>query len=334
MLMALDKQGILIHVHQAVINDQYYCPDCHQELVIRHRKGGDIFFAHYDPNHEQSGESVEHLTGKQQIYEWASSHGWNPRLEVYLPTIDQRADVLLIINGQRVAIEFQCSPLTIEQIQERNEGYATEKITVKWLLGQRYQRKLRPQKIAQFTQFHNQFGLPFWDVAQNKLKYKYDYQQCSFGVTNSSRTGTIRYQTMRLQRVRNQLRKLFDFAYQNGHIASCCPLFVHDLMKRWPVMRQPVLEWRIHTLVALEQLPVGTSMTNSAWQSWLAHQADWLSFPCLSHDLVNYLRQQVINDWQQALLNAGVIQELTNGVRYCRVPRWFSNIDQKLMKIK
>lgn len=334
MLMALDNHGILIHISQAVIKNQYYCPDCHQELVIRHREDGRNFFAHSDREPKQSGETSEHLTGKQQIYEWARRRGWNPQLEVSLPRIDQRADVMLSINGQRVAIEFQCSPLTLRQIRERNLGYASEGILVKWLLGHRYQRKLGSQKIAQFTQFHRQLGLPFWNVTQNTLNYKCNYYQYSFGTASRSRAEIIRHQTLRLHRMRNLSRELMNMAYQNGHIASCCPLFTHDLKKRWPVMCRPILEWRIQTLIALERLPLGTFMTNSTWQTWLFQQADWLMFPCLSGQWVTDLRQQTINDWHQTLINNGIIQQLMSGIRYSKPPRWFSNIDQKLIMIK
>lgn len=335
MLIAIDENGNLTHVQDAIKAKRYYCPDCHQQLVIHHRNGKSNNFAHYNSSRHRTGESKEHLLGKHQIYEWAQHHGWAPALEVYLPAIDQRADVMLQVGNQPVAIEFQCSPLTLNQIQERNWGYAKAGIKVKWFLGQRYLRRLHSPKVAQFTQFHNQLEIPFWDTRRNRLIYRRNYSQCSFRVSRSPNKKVLIYhQTMRLQRERKQFHSLFNVAYQNGHIASCCPLFTHDLISRWPVMHEPIIVWRIRTLLALEQLPLGLVMTNKEWFHWLGRQAIWLSFPCLTPGQRNNLQQEVLRDWLYTLLRAEIIHQSSGQLCYWHKPSWFSNLDQKLMVIK
>ncbi len=82
------------------------------------------------------GRLPKHLLGKQQIYEWAAQRGWQSQLEPYLKKIAQRPDILVQIHGQPLALEFQCSPLSVQRLQERNDGYHSQVIGVYWLLGQ------------------------------------------------------------------------------------------------------------------------------------------------------------------------------------------------------
>ena len=116
------------------------------------------------------GETALHQRGKQQLAAWAHSRGWQPRLEVYLPAIQQRADLLVTIRGRQVALEFQCSGLSCQRLAARNAGYRQLGIHPVWLLGPAYRRSLRAAKRAQFTQLRG--GRPvllYWQVETGRL---------------------------------------------------------------------------------------------------------------------------------------------------------------------
>ena len=142
MQIGMNSHHELVHIKQARFGEQYICPECSQFLIIKTSQSGRPFFAHYHHSEYLRGESQNHELGKTQIFQWASQRGWDPQLEAYLPAIKQRPDVLLRINNKQIALEYQCSPLSLTKIKARNHGYQIQGISVRWILGPRYQRKL------------------------------------------------------------------------------------------------------------------------------------------------------------------------------------------------
>lgn len=335
MQIGMNDHHELVHIKQARFNEQYICPECSQSLIIKISQNGRPFFAHYHRSQYLCGESQNHELGKTQIFQWANQRGWVPQLEVYLPAIKQRPDILLQINNKQIALEYQCSPLSLAKIKARNRGYQIQGISVRWILGPRYQRKLYFNKIAQFTQqYQNKLYLYFWDSTTCRLVYRNDFATCSFNANWGPFWKKIRHQTNHLQRRRLISNSLINFAYQNGRIASCCPLFVHDIEKRWPVMQQPIMKWRLQTLLMMEKWPIGKQVTLKYWQQWLFNQADWLEFPCLDFRTVEQLRLQTINDWQKSLVKSRIIIMDRETVIYRQRPHWFSSIEEKYGKIQ
>lgn len=78
MKVAIDKNGNLAYINQASTNQSFFCPECHQPLIVKTSKKGRKYFAHYSRKVNHQGETSEHLTGKSQIYEWAKQNGWHP----------------------------------------------------------------------------------------------------------------------------------------------------------------------------------------------------------------------------------------------------------------
>ncbi len=331
----MSPQGQLIQINQALKSEKYVCPTCGQKLVIKTSCLGKKYFGHLQRSSKLCGESTPHQLGKQQIFQWALSQGWHPKLEVYLPNIHQRPDILIEVKQKQIAVEYQCSPLTIDQMKQRNQGYDSQGICVKWILGHRYCRHLHARKVAQFTQrYQNQVCLYFWDSKSQRIIYRSNFATSSFRANIGSKAERILKQTNRLQSNRFITNPLTNFCYQNGHLVGCCPLFVHDLIKRWPVMVTPVIEWRIRTLLIMEKWPIGKSLSLGTWQQWLFFSADWLEFPCLDERMIEQLRYRVILDWQEALVMAGIIQINNLMVHYCSCPIWYNNITEKNTEIK
>lgn len=69
------------------------------------------------------------------IYQWLQSQCNEVQLEVFIPEINQRPDVLFKFHGKMFCIEFQCSTISEQLFADRTEGYNSCGITPLWVLG-------------------------------------------------------------------------------------------------------------------------------------------------------------------------------------------------------
>ncbi|GAE25304.1 competence protein CoiA [Halalkalibacter wakoensis JCM 9140] len=116
----------------------FYCPACQSQVQLKLGTTKIWHFAHYANqicSFSLERETVYHLNGKRQIYEWAKKQNIKVAMEVYLPLIKQRPDLLLRVNHTLYAIEYQCSPIDQELLENRSAGYEQLGITPIWLLG-------------------------------------------------------------------------------------------------------------------------------------------------------------------------------------------------------
>lgn len=140
MLIACDGQKEVVLAKNAKRGEPYFCPACHEPVVLKKGQLKLSHFAHHSGSHHcqesfSEGETYEHLLGKLLL---AETLGPECRLEVFLPGLQQRPDVL----WGRQAWEFQCSPLPFWRFCQRSQHYQQEGFTDVWLLGE----KLWPKK--------------------------------------------------------------------------------------------------------------------------------------------------------------------------------------------
>nr|WP_319219193.1 competence protein CoiA family protein [uncultured Trichococcus sp.] len=148
MLIARNANGELIQAYQASKQkgknvEEYYCPACKGKLVL---KKGNIMIAHF-AHHKQSdcavfseGETLPHLKGKQLLLEKFRSEGISVTLECWLPELQQRPDLLLVFgDGKKIAVEYQCSPISPVDLMARTQGYQRFGYEVWWICGMNYQ---------------------------------------------------------------------------------------------------------------------------------------------------------------------------------------------------
>jgi|GEM_PF-504903 len=125
---------------------KFYCPECKEPVMLKAGTKMIPHFAHY-PNTQCSGgqgEGAYHEKGKWILYKWLESQGIECRLEVYIEKIGRRADLLAIINGREIAIEFQCARTSALEIMERMQDYKQAGMEQIWILGgNRLRRKSR-----------------------------------------------------------------------------------------------------------------------------------------------------------------------------------------------
>lgn len=172
MLIARTNKGVRIAAKNASRNEMYYCPGCHERLIL---KKGSVKVAHFSHGAhslcrlQEEPETAEHLSGK-----WQLAQMFNGDLEVYLPEISQRPDVLFRSKKHRsIALEFQCSNITQQSLSERNAGYQRVKIHPIWLLGEHFRTHIQSGvQAAPFLTYTKkaQWGLRFWRVDQKRLE--------------------------------------------------------------------------------------------------------------------------------------------------------------------
>lgn len=158
MLIALNEKNELIHANtlseELQTKQSYYCPDCKGHVFLKRGTLKIAHFSHYNQNNchlFSEGETKEHLDGKQLLYEWFMKQGFFCQLEAYLPDLNQRPDILVRINQTKVvAIEFQCSSISLKKMKERTAGYKNNGYDVFWIVGSQFKLK---NKITAFQRF-------------------------------------------------------------------------------------------------------------------------------------------------------------------------------------
>lgn len=137
------KSGKLIsilHTSKKVISTiekegPFYCPSCKQELILKKGEKKTPHFAHKTTCLiKPEGETESHLHGKKTLFEWLQKQGLNPRLESYLPEINQRPDLLFHWNGRQTVIEFQCSVIPTKEMQKRTSNYLKHGYFPIWII--------------------------------------------------------------------------------------------------------------------------------------------------------------------------------------------------------
>lgn len=114
---------------------RFFCPGCGGPMIL---KAGDVkipHFAHHSLAECDSFSEPEtplHLAGKTLLHQFFSEKNRLSELEKFLPSIKQRADVLV---ENQYAVEYQCSAIPAALIQNRTEGYSSIGIKTLWIRG-------------------------------------------------------------------------------------------------------------------------------------------------------------------------------------------------------
>lgn len=295
MLIAQSQTNELIYALK-IPNKNYakrlkmHCPACHKPVIFKAGKKMTPHFAHKINEaclSHSEGETKEHLAGKRQLLaHFREALGAkNVRLEAVLPTINQRADVLVRApTGKIIALEYQCSPLSLEHLISRTQGYLGQKMQVVWLLGKRHRIKKRlTAQTAMFMRFHPHLGfyLLYYDASKQQFELNYEIQTCDFAPVKYCRFTTKnfgdiqkfcqvahrkRYSPLNLTQRQNQLRRFYQTINQptnailqlaeQVYLASSTlsemgkaylsQAYTYPLFDRWQFF------WRVHQHVAVQ----------------------------------------------------------------------------------
>ncbi|PKX77177.1 competence protein CoiA [Lactiplantibacillus plantarum] len=290
MLIAMDAQHQLVNAATADRQIEYHCPGCVQPVQL---KRGAVIVPHFAHVHAtdcdafSEGETTEHLRGKQQLATWFAASGYTVRLEAGLPELHQRPDILVRRGtAQPLALEFQCSPLSVERLAARTQGYRQHGYQVLWLLGRPYQRQLHlNSKALKFLQYQQRWGLflLFLDTQSTSVRLLHHvltldtepltYQTIRLDTRSQSvlhlrqlapkiNTPTLPdthlrhyYQQLMLARLRHQ--RGFDAlqvaCYQRGGTIVQLPTWTMPTVPQLPLLSVPYLVWHAHVFFALRQ---------------------------------------------------------------------------------
>ena len=141
MLVALNETEKIINLLDLVNTDLVdleeaflRCPACKSQVRLKNGRVKMPHFAHVSLaacQYVSENESLQHLTLKNRLYHWFKQTD-QVKIEHFLPTLQQTPDLLV---NERIAIEIQCSPLSIQRLRERTETYRSHGYTVLWLMG-------------------------------------------------------------------------------------------------------------------------------------------------------------------------------------------------------
>lgn len=124
--------------------ERLICPDCGRLYEYCHGEIVSPYFRHKEKSSECDGiyhesETEEHIKGKTAIYRWLLNIQdkcgiENVHLEYYIKETRQKPDIYFEQNGERYAIEYQCTPIATEFLKRR-ELYKLAGIKDIWVLG-------------------------------------------------------------------------------------------------------------------------------------------------------------------------------------------------------
>lgn len=354
MLFALYNDK-LVHANDQIDNlNEFKCVDCDQRVALRRGSKKIAYFAHLKNNctFELDNESTEHLTGKMYLKEIFSKYG-NSELEVFLPAIKQRADVLVTMNnGKKLAIEYQCSEITKLSVLKRTNGYAKLNIKVLWILGPKYLSKNITKALI--GRFNNAY-LVFLKENHNGLIIKYnfriiDFKKITYQAKNFSdqelfvkfvkdlRSGkfnslqpiiknNFKLQTLKINQalVKNkpewvQIQKM---CYVQKLNLAGAPWICHPKTELPPYLKEFNIMWRVKCILKLNKLKLGVKLTVLKFKKLLAKCGSWVD---VSEEMMNVCVSNFINE----LIDEQIIVIKNNMLINNRRVKWFSDADDKI----
>ena len=168
----------------------FYCLACHSQVRLKNGSVLRAHFAHVELQHcpyHHEAESFEHLELKASLYDWASRES-NTEVESYLADFQQIADLLVV--DKNLALEVQCSSLSLERLKERSNAYRSHGYQVYWLLGKKLWLKERLTKLqAGFLYFSQNRGFHLWELDLTKKELRLQY------LIHEDLRGRLHYQT-------------------------------------------------------------------------------------------------------------------------------------------
>ena len=137
MLQARNQKGQMINLLQEIPakRQEFFCPLCQNPVRLRQGEVMRAHFAHVSLENchfFSENESQEHLALKEMLYQVLLSQGEEVALEAPIKEVSQVADVLV---NHRIALEVQCSRLSLKRLKERTLAYHQAGYYVCWLLG-------------------------------------------------------------------------------------------------------------------------------------------------------------------------------------------------------
>lgn len=333
LLIAQNKMQELILADQSLNkNEKYYCPSCQNPV---HLKFGSIIrphFAHFQNDACEvfaEGETFEHIEGKMQLAEWLENLGMQVEIEAYLPELQQRPDVLVMINNQQTAIEFQCSPIPIEKVAERTKGYLEAGYEITWILGRNFTYKDR------LTAFHKvclnkEMQLFHYDTEKEQLLIRSQFhlnqqekmlcrkQRIEKGGELKSepliikspmiKHPNIRKRHNQLLRLRSEKKQNFQqLLYQNDENLISMPKELYTVLPNEWMIQEFSYTWKYRFILWIESQPKKKIITKKNIRNLL----DTLTFHEIPQASINKMLKPML-EFLEVLKKSSCVKEIGN----------------------
>jgi competence protein CoiA len=130
-LYANDEQGHLVWAGRAAKQCNYFCLECGSLVRLRGGLHRQNHFFHLEPQRSchQSGKSMRHLQVQCALQRLLPQG--EAQLEQPFPAINRIADVVWFPH--RFIFEIQCSPISLEELEQRNLDYQKIGYQVIWI---------------------------------------------------------------------------------------------------------------------------------------------------------------------------------------------------------
>lgn len=136
-------------------NKKYLCPICKSVVILKKGSKKINHFAHSKNNdcpNLGEHETDEHLTGKINLFKFINNK--KTKIEFFINKINQKPDLI----NNKIAFEFQCSPITEKRLLERINGYKSLGIHSLWILGKNYRKKFSSKNTTKFFYYSSNIG--------------------------------------------------------------------------------------------------------------------------------------------------------------------------------
>jgi competence protein CoiA len=140
-------------------SEEFICPICGEAVLLKLGNQRIYHFAHRSGHmcrEFYERETVYHMEGKRQLFQWLVDQGLPVALEYYDKDIQQRPDIIFKYNGKKFALEYQCSPISEEVFQKRTNAYYQQNYIPLWIIGHK-QLKMKKSNVLSLTSFNYYF---------------------------------------------------------------------------------------------------------------------------------------------------------------------------------
>ncbi|MCC5889059.1 MAG: hypothetical protein JJU01_00730 [Alkalibacterium sp.] len=295
MIIAESVSGIKVNAKQAERQGQYFCSLCKEQVIL---KRGQIKVPHFshrqdsDCSVHSEGETWEHMKGKCDLYDWLELIGLEPEMEVYIDSISQRADVLFKWMNQLYAIEYQCSPVSENEVITRTQGYQSVSIKPLWIAGNKLSLKdklsvlnrLFIMEEEQFGRLHLSYNAEIEQLevscmgepvlsSSKRCRYCLNKYATSFNEIKERKARSFRAagdcdkkkQIMLLHKMRHhnvrQYRSLFQLMYEHNLVIDRLPTIIFsEISEEWAISTHPI-EWKLQMIIWLKEYSDGSVIT-------------------------------------------------------------------------
>lgn len=328
-------------------NEVFYCPSCRGRVCLKVGQIKRPHFAHHRNRICQAfseGETVEHLEGKLQLATYLKISEKNVQLEAYLPGLQQRPDILFERDNRKIAIEFQCSSISIEKIVERTQGYLNANYEVIWILGNyfNYANGLTAfHKACLNSDFDRESPmLIHYDANIDRLSVRYNFQLLGNGEMNCEFKQMDLYKRSSLKLIKPkkfkncqkvfqetqikheqllkeirypspQMQEFLELIYQNKeNIVSMPKELYQHLPSEWLIQTHH-MNWKYQFILWLESFPKKKILTVKMLQLWVKEQIETgFVIYYRSPQLKEKLHLQPLLEWIGLLEKRGILKKI------------------------